>query len=207
MTLDALQFDEVLHRYTRNGRVVPSVTQILGSLSAAEYAGVNREVLERAAQRGRAIHKLIELDLRDDLDVDSLSAELHPYYTQWRQFQELSGFDCRLSEGRVWSDRYGFAGTLDLFGVLNGDAVLIDAKSTCVVMRTVGPQTAGYELALRESQPSLMSQCVAGPGAGRIDRYALHLTPDHWRLVPRKDPNDRRVFLAALTLHNYLEVA
>jgi hypothetical protein len=206
VSLEKLQFDEEKHEYRHDGRVVPSVTQILKPLSEAEYRGVNRDVLDAAAQRGKAVHKMIELDLRDDLDVDSLPDELQPYYTAWQNFRNLSGFECLLSEARVYSPRYNYAGTLDLFGRLNGDAALIDAKRTVVVPRSVGPQTAGYEQALRWNYPDLVSKCVNGPGEGCINRYALHLRADgSWRLVPQKDPNDARVFLAALTLHNYLE--
>jgi len=125
----------------------------------------------------------------------------------WRQFRAQSGFVPVLNEHRVHSARYGYAGTIDLFGVLNSDAALIDAKRTAAVPRSVGPQTAGYEQAIRESLPDAVARCVSGPGNGHINRYALHLTPERWRLVPQKDPNDLRVFLASLTLHNYLEKA
>ena len=208
MNLAALQFDEDKHEYRLDGRVVPGVTTILKPISEAEYRHVDAATLDVAAWRGRAVHKLIELDLRDDLDVDGLSDELLPFHTAWRNFRNLSGFKCLLSEARVYSERYGYAGTLDLFGRLDGEAALIDAKRTVAVPRSVGPQTAGYEQAVRESHPDAVAQCASGPGDGRINRYALHLRADgSWRLVPKTDPNDARVFLAALTLHNYLEEA
>ncbi len=190
-------FDEAAHTYTLGDRRLPSVTQALKQLTDAEYRHVDASVLDRAAVLGRAVHKVIELDLRDNLDEDSLSDALPPYLAQWREFRALSGFEALLSERIVHSERYGFAGTLDLFGRLNGRYVLIDAKRTAAVPRTAGPQTAAYETALRESSPS--ATWLAQP----IDRYALHLTPEHWRLVPFKDPSDSRVFLSALTVYNW----
>lgn len=194
-----LEFDSVAHRYTLNGAPVPSVTDVLAPISAAHYRGVDAEVMARAALLGQATHKLIELDVRDTLDEDALDDTLRPYLAMWRRFRATSGFRPVLSEFRVASARYGYAGTLDLFGELHGRAALIDAKRTAAVPRTAGPQTAGYEIALRETAPDLTPPAV--------DRYALHLTPERWQLVPFRDPNDQRVFLSALTLHNWSHAA
>ncbi|WP_343792937.1 hypothetical protein [Dokdonella soli] len=182
--------------------IVPSVTQILGPLSAAEYRGVPADVMEAAAQLGTAVHKLIELDVRGELDEDSVTGALLPYLGMWREFRAQSGFEPAASEWRVHSARYGYAGTLDLFGRLNDRWVLIDAKRTAKVPRIAGPQTAGYEIALRESAPIVSFEAGAA-----IDRYALHLTPERWQLVPFRSPNDSRVFLSALTVHTFLENA
>ncbi len=197
-----LVFDSAAHRYTLDGQSVPSVTDVLALLSAAFYRGVDAEVMARAALLGQAVHKLIELDVGGCLDEDALDDALRPYLGMWRRFVATSGFRPILSESRVASPRYGYAGTLDLFGEMRDRAVLIDAKRTAAVPRTAGPQTAAYEIALRESHPN------ADPsGRNRVnyplDRYALHLTPERWQLVPFRDPNDARVFLSALTLHNW----
>src|SRR5690348_3630869 len=202
--MDGLTYRDDIHEYRYRDAVVPSVTQVLAPLSAIEYRGVDAAVLERAATLGKAVHKLIELDLRNDLDVDSLGDELQPYYTAWRSFLAASGFVCKLSECRVFSKRYHYAGTLDLFGTLNAEAALIDAKRTAAVPRIAGPQTAAYECALRESHPDVVSQCASGPGEGRIDRYALHFTSDaKWRLVPFREKRDLRVFLSCQTIHEW----
>lgn len=195
---DGLQFDADLHRYTLAGQRLPSVTEILHPVTAHEYRGVDREVMDRAALLGKAVHKLIELDIAGTLDEDALDDSLRPYLAQWRQFCAQSGFSAIHSERRIHSARYGYAGTLDLAGKLNGTNAVIDAKRTAAVPRSAGPQTAAYRQALAE---------LCGAEWQTADRYALHLTPERWRLVPQKDPNDLRVFLAALTLHNYLEKA
>lgn len=196
-----LAYDDDLHEYRYDGHVVPSVTQVLSRLSAEEYRGVSPDVLEQAALLGKAVHRMIELDLRDALDVQSLSEGLHIYYKAWRNFLSTSGFEASLSEERVYSDRYAYAGTLDLFGRLNGRLSLIDAKRTTSVPRTAGPQTAAYENALRECRPELT-------GAAPIDRYALHLRADGtWRLVPFTHRADLRAFLACLTLLSWSKAA
>jgi hypothetical protein len=199
-----LTFDEASHVYRVGGQVVSSVTQILGRLSAEEYRFVDKSVMEDAALLGKAVHKMIELDLRGDLDFESLSDGLQVYYTAWQNFLQLSGFQMVLSEARVYSSKYGYAGTLDLAGWLNNRFVIIDAKRTAAVPRTAGPQTAGYLQALREHA----EDAVMWPQDTPVDRYALHLRAEGtWRLVPFTDKSDLRVFLACKTLHDWSNAA
>lgn len=197
-----LMFDRAKHAYTLDGASVPSVSQILSDLSARDYAFVSRSVMEEAAALGTAVHKMIELDCIGRLDEVSLDYQLAPYLQSWRAFRKHSGFVPLLSEARLASRRYQFAGTLDLFGRMGGGAALVDAKRCATVPRTAGPQTAGYEVALREWQPDLVAD--ASEGSGVINRYALHLRPgNRWNVVPLADPADTRVFLSALTLYRF----
>lgn len=198
-------FEEASHTYRVDGQIVPSVTQILHRLSAEAYRFVDKDLMEDAALLGTAAHKMIELDLRDDLDPDTLSDGLQVYYTAWQNFRQLSGFRMVLSEQRVYSARYGYCGTLDLAGWLNGRFAIIDAKRTAQVPRTAGPQTAAYSLALCEQQPDLFEQPGSNPDA---DRFALHLRADGtWRLVPFTNKSDLRVFLACKTLNDWSTAA
>ena len=52
-----LEFDEELHKYTLNGKEIPSVTKLLDT---GEYANVDSEILKQACDRGHEIHKEIE---------------------------------------------------------------------------------------------------------------------------------------------------
>lgn len=199
-----LTFDEAAHVYRVDGRVVPSVTQILGRLSADEYRFVDASVMEDAALLGKAVHKMIELDLRGDLDVEALSEGLQVYYTAWQNFRQLSGFQMVLSEARVHSSRYGYAGTLDLAGWLNERFVIIDAKRTAQVPRTAGPQTAAYLEALQSMPNEDLPDVAVGVQKYDAQRFALHLRAEgRWSLVPFTDKSDLRVFLACKTLHDW----
>jgi len=194
-----LQFDEARHAYTLDGVAVPGVTTALKVCSAADYAGVDPEVMARAAARGTAVHRMIELDATGRLDETSVDDQLLPYLEKWRQFVTQSRFVPILAEHRVASRRYGYGGTLDLFGFLNDKLALIDAKSVVRVMPTTGPQTAAYELALREWDPHIL------PPHSKVARYALQLPRDaRWQLVPFTSPRDTRTFLAALEIHNFI---
>ena len=206
--MEGLLFDPVAHRYTLDGRPVLGVTEALKVISAADYAAVDPEVLAAKALVGQAVHAMIELDCANDLDVDGLDDVLRPYYRCWRNFLVASGFVTVLSESKVASRRYGYAGQLDLFGHLNAIPSTIDAKCVTVVMPSTGPQTAAYTHALRETRPDLL------PVGAPCRRYALQLRPFGpdgkpmacpWKLHPfTSDAADLRLFLASLTVSQHL---
>lgn len=196
------------HRYTFNGQDVPGVTTALKVVSSADYAFVDPDVLAAKAALGTAVHSMIELDCARELDTEDLDPMLQPFFDAWRDFVRQSGFTVLLSESKVHSPRYDYAGQLDLFGELNGIKAMIDAKCVAMVMPSTGPQTAAYLQALRESRPDLL------PPGTPCRRYALQLRPfdSHgnrmttpWKLHPfTQDAQDLRLFLACLTVTHHL---
>lgn len=209
--MDGLEFDAALHRYTLDGASVPGVTECLKLVSSADYFGVPDEVLAAKAAIGTAVHSLIELDCAGDLDVEDLDPVLVPYHRAWRSFLTASGFRVILSESKVASRRFGYAGQLDLFGDLNAIRATVDAKCVTRVMSSTGPQTAGYTQALRETRPDLL------PSGMPCRRYALQLRPhdskgkplaNPWFLHPfTDDAADMRLFLACATVTQHLKKA
>jgi hypothetical protein len=202
--IDGLVFDEAAHSYTLDGQPVPGVTKALKLIS--EYGWVDDAVLAEKADLGRMVHEVIELDCLGVLDVASLDPLLLPYYRGWRGFLATSGFTVLLSEGKVASRRYRYAGALDLFGELNAIRAVVDAKCVTTVMPSTGPQTAAYANALRECRPDLL------PPTAPCRRYALQLRPPlqpgkacRWTLHPFTDDGyDLKLFLACLTVTHHL---
>lgn len=183
-----LTFDALTHTYRWNGVVVPSVTQILGQLT--DLSMIPRDVLERKRQIGTWVHEAIELDLKNDLDEGSIGDDWRGYFNGWRKFQAESGFVRLDAEQQVYSVKYGYAGTLDLFGDLPKlGRALIDTKCTATIYPTVGPQTAAY---------------AEAHGVQKAKRFALQLKPNGtYDLYPCTDRSDFGVFTAALTLFNW----
>ncbi len=190
MSHPALQFDEATHTYRLNGRKVPSVTEVIRAvLAPSEYANVPAHVLQHAADRGTAVERMIELDLRDELDEGSLAPEIVPYWEAWHQFpmrQAWRESECQFQGSVVNTDR-GYAGTYDLF--IPAERTLIDIKATAMLPHTVGAQTAAYADAIAIDEP--------------IRRYCLHVKPDGCRLHPLTDKSDSADFLAALRVYNW----
>ena len=71
-----LLFDEAAHRYTVNGQIIPSVTQIISAVGLYEFDFVNAETLAVAAERGRFVHSMIEWYEIGELDESSIDPEL-----------------------------------------------------------------------------------------------------------------------------------
>jgi len=183
-----LEFDKASHTYRWNGTVVPSVTQVLAPFT--DLSMIHSAVLERKRLIGQWVHEGIELDLRDDLDEDTIDDSWLGYFQGWRKFRTESGFVIEEAEQRVFSKKYNYAGTLDLLGALPKiGQVLIDTKCTATMYPSVGPQTAAY---------------AEARGVPKAKRYALQLKPaGTYELHPCADRGDLGVFMAALTLHNW----
>jgi len=174
------------HRYEVDGRVVPSVTQILAPLY--DWSGVPPEVLARAAERGTAVHKACELYDLEILDEDGLDAEVASYLAGWKKFLVDTGFKVERVEVRVYSPTHEYAGTTDRTGRLGRNSVLLDLKSG-VITPVTGPQTAAYEKALTEQTGAKFSR-----------RYGLYLRPGDYRLIRYDTTTDWLVFQAARNL-------
>lgn len=155
------QFSEEYHSYTNsNAEELPSVTRILSPISMLEYARVDRDVLNAAAELGRAVHECIEYLIDDDIDEDSLVAEWVPYLEAWKSWRATFNPHFISRELRLGCDLY--AGTVDCVCEINGQYIVIDWKTTDQIMKSVGPQTAAYELLVRShlAHSSMMARAV-----------------------------------------------
>jgi hypothetical protein len=197
MTSHELTFCAERHEYRLNGRVLPSVTQVLRFLDDFEH--VPPAVLEAARQFGSHVHAACDLDARDVLDYDALDPALRPYVDAFRRFRAEAGIEILGSEERVCSRTFGYAGTLDLRARRRNAKVstrdmLIDIKSG-VVPRSVGAQCAAYDAAWYSMH-----------GGTRHDRFCLQLRSDAtYRLHPLTNTVDFSVFLSCLNLHKVKE--
>lgn len=195
----ALEFNPETHTYLLDDKRIPSVTQALTHISG--YGNdIPQHVMEQARQRGTAVHRAIELWNQGDLDEFSLHEDLVGYVFAYQAFAKTTGFKPTEQELLVHSEKLRFAGTLDLLGkdfTTKFDAI-VDIKTTATKMPSVGPQLAGYEIALRE---------LRRINRGRtIKRYGLLLRKDGtFDLDEYKGNNDKIVFLACLTVTKFLE--
>jgi len=188
-----IEFDEARHAYRLDGRSVPSVTQILAPYTGLEY--VDRETLRRAAEFGSHVHQACHLLNLGNLDTATLDPALAPYVAGWSQFLADTGAVVILSEYRVASAQYGYAGTFDVLVHWGKSERLCDIKSGSVVPRTVGPQTAAYVQAYKEMT-----------GRGIRDRYCIHLPGEGRYQVHRlNDPSDWQIFQSARNLYYWYE--
>lgn len=212
-----LTFDHEAHVYSWNGVPVPNVTKILGPLGFDYETLVPSDELEEARALGEAIHETVRLEVAGDLDEDSLDDPLRRALWNWREFVVATDFEVLFSEFRVYSQRYGYAGTLDLLGRFRKRRVcaLIDIKKAAIPIIT-RPQTAAYLEALREELERIGAGTIdatdlAGPSLmnGELStcrRYGLQLNGETWKLSPEfRDEGDFRIFLSALNIHRFVK--
>lgn len=171
-----LTFDEALHEYRYDGKIVPSVTQIMSPLF--DFSFVDELKLEIACGRGTQVHKACELYDKGELDESGIDDwPWVQYFNAYKKFRRDSGFVPETNEERVYNKVLGYAGTLDIRGPLNGKPALIDIKTTATLSPVVGVQLSAYETALVTSD--------GWKGPSKFFKYALQLRADGtYRLEP-----------------------
>lgn len=190
----ALEFDSAAHIYRLDGRVVPSVTQVLSPLE--NFERVPWDVLEAARVFGQHVHEAMALLVRDELDWGSLDPSLVPYILGGKRFLDESGITVIASEQRVSCKKLRVAGTLDLVGHWRNTEVLVDFKATAAMPRSVGAQTAAYDR-LYTSQY----------GGKPRKRYGVQLKLNDYRVTPLTESTDWHTFVSCLNIWNYKNAA
>lgn len=184
-----LTFDEATHTYRLDGRVVPSVTQVIGSVLPGWQAD------EWYLQRGRALHHACALLDRGVLNWDSVAPEIIGRVRAWQRFVADSRAIIMGIETPHADSVYRFAGTIDRILFVDGVElpVICDLKST--IEPQVRVQLGGYSV-------------LSGVGGKRPRRaVAVELHDDAtYKTLWLNDHEMRRAeqtFLAALTVHNF----
>ena len=136
-----LEYIDETHTYIYNGIVIPSITQMLKVKFGRKYDGIPKEILERAASRGTALHKAIEEYEKQGIEIDD--QELRNYKFLKRAYK----FECIDNEVPIVLFQDGEAvagGRLDLV-LQEGDKIgLGDIKRTA----TLDKEYLAYQLNL-----------------------------------------------------------
>lgn len=184
------------HEYFLNGQRVPGVGEILRSSGIISYSGIPEYVIERAANRGIAVHQAC-----DDLDHGrpdwwSDDPELGFRVNAWKQFKQDTGFEIELSEHVVYSSRWNYAGTIDRAGMIRRGSitlpVVLDIKATWKLNPWTAIQLAAY------------AEALIGFKYARVQRMIVHLKPKGgYEVVECNNDEDREIFLGAVRLSKW----
>ncbi len=182
-----LKFDPASHTYTKDGRVLPSVTQILQASGIIDTTWFTEE----AAWRGSVVHECCQLDDEGDLDEGTVPEEAKGYLDAWRLFKAQVPMNFIAIEQPLCSGLY--AGTPDR----DAEWAVVDIK-TGAILPWVGLQLAAYVDLVRANGPD-----VGGPRS--FDRYAVRLGKDGrynvQHFAVRDYRNDLGIFRAALSIY------
>lgn len=205
LTAADLHFSPALHEYSLpDGRLVPSVTQILGAVGVSvdfDALGMRSERLrgqiETAGQLGTAVHA--DCHAYDDADIDwpTVDPRVEPYVRAWATCRQQTGLVPLTRERRVFHPSAFFCGTLDgVFLLQDGTHILVDLKTGDPESSACRYQTAAYAEAFQLEHPHRAIQV----------RWAVQLTPEctvPYRITPYTDWRDFRTFQAFCTTYHH----
>lgn len=181
------EFDPATHTYRIDGKVVPSVTQVLQEAGLID----TRWYTDEARERGQNIHTITELWDRGTLKTSAVPEELRGYLAAWRKFLGDTGAEVVENECQVWNTLYMYGGTLDRKVIWNKCDWIGDIKSGAA-NAWEAYQTAAYAGAMPPDRPPPR-------------RFAIHLRPNGTYVPPREHKDfkhDFDVFRAALVIAN-----
>lgn len=164
-----LTFDPGPHVYRWDGRVVPSVTEILEEAGVIDYSFIPRDTREMALERGRLVHLATHYDDEGTLDESTIDPILMPYVEAWRTFRRETGFTPFEIEKRGYNDKQRFAGTIDRIGTfpMRPGRYVVDIKCGDYPA-WVRWQLAAYA-SFDENPRSLIRLCVGLKPTGQYD--------------------------------------
>lgn len=167
-------FDDLKHWYYYEGVRLPSVTTILKACGlATNFSTVPPDVLERARQRGVAVHSMCEaIDKGESIPSDL--GQFDGYASAYRSFVADSSYRSIAVEVTLHHPRLRYAGRCDKVGWLNGVRALIDAKSSRTMdHKYTAVQCAAYRGAWNAMNPTEQIGRIAGLQLRPDGQYAL----------------------------------
>ena len=183
--MPTFNYDPNKHEYTKDGVVMPSLTEILQSVGIVDASWFN----DYARERGTFVHKATALYDMRMLDTETLDPQLRPYLDAWLLFLFQANIQTPMHiEEPLFHETLNYGCTPDR----RKESLIVEIKTNklpwwCAI------QTAGQELAIIQG---------VGPHAPRLRRIGVELHADgSYKMEEYKDKNDREVFLGALAVH------
>lgn len=185
-----LTFLEKGHIYLLDGEELPSVSHLCRFLHREIYKDAPTWQIEAAAERGTAVHSAAEA--LDRTGQAQIAGEHLPYLNAYKAFLQEHSPSWDMIEQPLYHPTLRFAGTVDRFGALHGEATLIDLKTTYTIYKP-----------LCRAQLNLYRLMLLAKGYPVHKMYILHLRKDGtYRLVPIEV--DEPLAYALITLHTAL---
>ena len=182
-----LFFDEG-HKYTIDGEELPSVSELTRFISREIYGDVGQFNLDRAADRGTAVHKATEL--LDKYGTAEIDEDIAPYLQAYIAFRKEHKCEWQKIEYATHHPENLYAGTLDRVGTVDGKLVVLDIKTSSTIQKPL--YTAQLNL-YRKMLPDPIDQLVI-----------LHLKKDGtYKLIDI--PIEDALADACITMHEALK--
>ena len=182
-----VHFDPEQHIYTVDGVQLPSVTEVCRFL-AYDYKSAQPWLAEAAARRGTAVHEACALI--DYGEIPEETPEIAGYLKAYRRFLADYAPEWELIEHPMGHTKLGFAGTLDRYGVIDGETAIVDIKTGQLHDAALSAQLTGYKCLLYLDPLCFTTQAL----------YALKLSNDSTYELRRVEESDE-LLRACLFIH------
>lgn|GEM_PF-1965380 len=157
-----IEFNEKDHIYTKNGIVLPSVTQIMQPLYEAVYGKANMNASDNGKSKGKEIHRAI--DDYCEFGMIDISEEYRPYLDNFIRYIDEHQYEIVASEVMLYHPVYNYAGTIDII-VTNkkGEYGMIDNKTGDLQPKLHAIQLQAYtDLWLANKMPEIAFKVALG---------------------------------------------
>ena len=174
--MSKVQFDEATHTYTLDGKELPSVTHIIRYLAVDKANNADPNMALIARERGSAVHEAtVVYDYSGEIP-DDFPAEYAPHLEAYVQFVRDYKPGWELIEHQMGNKTIGFAGTLDRFGLIDGEYAILDIKTSYKVdMPSLSAQLTAYRsLLYKEYSPAKWDEILEKG----LNLYGLQLMRD-----------------------------
>lgn len=199
------------HRYMLSGSEVPATTRVL-ELARNSLAGIPYRTLEKARQRGNAVHKAVEMLMKDDLDKRTVNREVKFRLDRWLRFVDMykvepvelpvknyfhNFFGGQLLEVPMVHPVFKFGVTPDVgICMVEGDLALVEVKAVSTHNDATALQTA--------SQQGTINYFMEPHGFKVEARWGVRLSADERPDVRLyKDKTDWATFLSFLNVYRW----
>ena len=123
-----IEFNEKDHIYTKNGIVLPSVTQIMQPLYEQVYGKADMNASDNGKSKGKEIHRAI--DDYCEFGMIDISEEYKPYLENFIRYIDEHQYEIVASEVMLYHPVYNYAGTIDIIVTdKKGEYGMIDNKT------------------------------------------------------------------------------
>lgn len=172
-----IEFIEATHTYLLDGTIIPSVSSIIKD---DKYKDIPEFILQRAAEKGTAIHKATEdFDLSKPVGIED---KWHSYLLNYFAFRDkFDNIKLILDEREsiVYTSEY--AGTIDVVANYDNKILIADIKTTSkLYFDSIALQLAAYILAHSEMYNNDLSDYLGAVIWLKKDGYEFHIIePDY----------------------------
>ncbi len=214
MSDDYFELEPDDHRYLFNGSEVPATTRVL-ELARKSLAGIPVKVLQNAQERGKAVHRAVELYMKNDLDRRQLQREVKIRLDRFCRFMDfhkvepvvlplknymptfMGGILCEVPMVHpIW--RFGVTPDIGVC-LVEGSLSVVEIKATSTHNDATALQMA--------SQLNTLNHFLEPHGFKVEERWSVRLTSDEKPDVRRyRGTVDWSSYLSFLNVYNWRKV-